>query len=261
MKKLFFLLSLLISFQYCNSQITLEHSYNNLNTLWCYKIEGDGDKYIGTDYTNMKVILYNSNHTVYKSIQTNIPSGNGWFQAVYPSKYLYDSDNEVEVIISWSESVSGNTVYHTEIVNENGVVEMNFPNSFFTYVIRIDGLWKLILSNHQSATISYPEVYSLPGAWTGNTSILNPSGNGNTELSIFPNPVTQSATLNYSLTSGTTQGLIEIFDVNGSKIKEYEVTNQFNSIILNRNDIPAGMYFYSIKTANGSSESKKFIVQ
>ncbi len=64
------------------------------------------------------------------------------------------------------------------------------------------------------------------------------------EIKIYPNPATNNITI---IPSGNDQiSLVEIFNVNGSLIKEFHPVKNSQSIIINVQDIKAGLYYLRI---------------
>jgi N-acetylneuraminic acid mutarotase len=76
---------------------------------------------------------------------------------------------------------------------------------------------------------------------------------------VFPNPVATTSTI--SLTNGNvTNGILEISDVTGKIIRE-EKNLSGNSFQLRKENLDAGIYFFTIKNENEIVGSGKFIVE
>jgi type IX secretion system substrate protein len=74
----------------------------------------------------------------------------------------------------------------------------------------------------------------------------------------YPNPFSQSTTINYKLQ--TMGGILIVSDIYGRKINEYSLTKKEGRIIINEN-LSSGIYFYSLIHQNKIIETRKFIVQ
>jgi len=83
----------------------------------------------------------------------------------------------------------------------------------------------------------------------------------NFNLSNYPNPVKSNLSINYTLKeSGSVK--IELFDINGKKIKTFSNLNPdagFHNLRMDTNGITPGIYYYRI-TQNNSSATKKVVV-
>lgn len=243
------------------AQLTHEHDYTGHAPMQVVKIENDGIKYVGVKYDYSEVTIYNTNHTVWKSIPLNLPmSISSVVSANFCSRLLFNSDNNIELLLTYNELIASNVVYTTLLINENGNVIDSLPNAFSAQVKDINGTWKLFATRIPTGGAYYTSVYSLPGQWTGAVNILAPGG-GTGDAEIFPNPFQASATIQYSLPAGTHTGTIQVYNANGQVIRSYQVTDAFSNIILNRADLPAGVYLYSLSAGNTVSEAKRFVVQ
>lgn len=114
---------------------------------------------------------------------------------------------------------------------------------------------KLILSFDYT---SEAKVYGLQGTLSTpeliNNSVIHES------LNIFPNPTSGSTTIEYTLPKNTTNGNIEIYDLNGNFIKNFMVDNTSKNIVINNGEISSGTYIYNLKVSGKVLESRKIII-
>ena len=83
--------------------------------------------------------------------------------------------------------------------------------------------------------------------------------NGQAAVTIYPNPAKDFLNINLGNNSGDV--LIDVVDVNGSKVYVQQQTVQQNSTInINTSNFATGVYFLQI-TVNGSTQEQKFIKQ
>jgi|GEM_PF-2040710 len=76
-------------------------------------------------------------------------------------------------------------------------------------------------------------------------------------LKIYPNPATDFVTLEYDLTKNS---LIQLIDINGRLIREFEATNTATNLLtLNLENVKIGTYFIRITTENESISMQLFI--
>lgn len=281
---------------HCKAQITLEQRYT-CNTNGCSKVIvgsfpfSDGRKYVYTDqstFGNLSTIyIQNTDHSNYKtiSIPTINPLHTNAFdvvlQIIYVTDNLFDLDAKTEYLcqISYTYNESDSTArYNSEvlILNENGNVLFrkdsasvinNLSQSYFSPLVNTETGSKLILNNIGSFSLPNTSfemnfsVYSLPGLLT---ALRNSHENQNeTEYlsAPFPNPTNDYCTIFYKLPQNNTQGIISIYDLNGSIIKNIEVSYKNEYILFNNQNLNDGIYFYSLFTEDALLETKKFVVK
>ncbi len=240
------------------AQVTLEHSYPTNYPMSVCHLEDYGDKYIGIDTATKNVLIYNADHSLWKTVNTGIPNGVITVNTVYlASQYLFNNDNKIEFIVCYYVT-SPTITYTSKLLNEDGVLIHTFNNGAFPTIRKINSDWKLLINVLNYSPVSnYTEVYAVPGQWTG----LTYAGKSGESNSIFPNPVESSATIRYELPTGLTQGSLNIYNMAGQQVRSYTVSNQFSDILINKGELPAGTYVYDIVTSAGRQAGQKFIVQ
>lgn len=239
---------------FASAQITLEKSYHNIGTVTVHNIEDYGYKYMVVESSKLKISLFNTDHSLWKTIHYSIPAGYKFTNAYNPSSKLFDLDNEVEVILSFRSDTG--TKYLTQVINDNGSVLQTFNDAASLYPVKVGSDWKAIA--HIYTNHSYSDVYSLPGQ---QVFITTPGSGDELELSMYPNPMHEAATLEYSLPSGTASGQLQVYNTSGALVRSYNVTNQFSSIIIHRGDLPAGSYIYRLQATGVQPMAKPFIIQ
>lgn len=243
MKKAILMVAAIATATLASAQITLEHSYTGKNmSLQVVTIEGEGNKYMALDTLTQNVQLYNADHTLWKTIATAPSAGYSLVNWSYPSKYLFNSDGNVEILVSYYSTSPLN--YHTKIISETGAVVQDFSNHYYGFVKNVNGAWKLLLYNTGAGAFgsrTYSDVYSLPGVYTGMKNI-----NGETSGTVSPNPASSSFTLAYRLPSDTHVAELNVYDVSGQLVKSMTITDLFNDVVINSEDLAPGMYIYNI---------------
>ncbi len=134
---------------------------------------------------------------------------------------------------------------------------------FIDLHFNISGSFKLkCKSINGDSTIIYSLSGSLPcDACGGPTSIVkNNSTTTNTLPNAYPNPTSTQITIPYTLTNSDTKGKINIYDINGKILREYNVDNTFEILILDTQEFSAGTYYYNLTSNSGVSDAKKIIV-
>lgn len=288
MKKSFLTLtaSLLVVISF--SQITLEHTYpvqswttgfggNNHTPYFAGMVYlSQGAKYAFTDTSN-HVILYNSDHSLFKTLTNPVLGGSQYAIDVFSiTDHLMNTDDNLEYI-ALSENSSGQ-FHFLRILSEAGTVLLSVDTAQIVYkigsyyspgqspYIKSDNGYKLFVENNYDDGTSYGNARSYNVySFTGSLPLaVHDNPNDNTKMLLanpYPNPAAHQITLPYQLPTGTEKAELEIYNMNGQKLKTLSIGNAFNTIQLNVSDFSAGTYFYYINTTSGKSEAKKFVVQ
>ncbi len=268
MKTKIFIIALLLFSSICKSQITLEHSYlttSSTTYLNIINLSNSGYKYYLLDNANHTLKFYNLNHTLWKTITLTIPSGYTSLSVGNISETLFNADALIELSYSYYKYIATPVPHldcQAKIINENGTVLLTIPNAIGAYAQSTGANgWKLIVtmdSVNTTGVASY-DVYSLPG--TMPTAILENDDNNIAALSNpYPNPSSNTVTINYQLPTGTNSGEIVFYNLAGEEIKRFQVDNSFKTLELNNSDLSVGTYLYHLETTNDISAAKKMVV-
>src|ERR1035437_8668455 len=128
MKTKIIIVALLLFSSICKSQINLEHSYpksSNIGSLSVINLSNSGYKYCFEDNVTKTVKLYNLNHTLWKTITLNVPTGYNLSGVFYISETLFNSDALTEFCYSYAQYIStppAHMNWETTISNESGTV-------------------------------------------------------------------------------------------------------------------------------------------
>ncbi|TGN27840.1 T9SS type A sorting domain-containing protein [Empedobacter tilapiae] len=254
MKKFLFsgaLLASTISF----AQITLEKTFSKDEKV--HVISNNKDiSYVSATKDN-KLVLYNSDYSIIKIINVDIPSGytlhfyydshESWFTV---SKHIFNTDNNYEFVIE----IRNNGINKTLIIDENGKVLKDFsPNetdSNYELTVFHDeksNKNKLIIDvTTNNFTDTYQQVYVLP---TSSLSIEEVKENS--KLQAFPNPA--QSTLNIVNPKNGANN-VEIYDITGRLILKKDFNSNESNISVDVQDLSNGNYIYKI-----GNSSAKFI--
>lgn len=252
MKQLLF--ALLLSPLAAGAQVTLEKDYTNAYQTKVVDIEGEGQKYINVSDQNNRVMIYNADHSVYKAININPVSGvSGFYGAPsFASKYLFNNDAKIELIVVY---IAGGTFYG-DIVNEDGTLIKRINGCGLTELVKVGNDWKLLA--HITGAATNTQVYALPGQYTG---ILPQGGKESPNASLYPNPLETSATLSYSLPNGANTGNIKVYNSAGVMVRNYTISSQYDNVLIYKNELPAGVYTYSVSAPGYQAVADKFIIR
>src|SRR5690606_19330689 len=112
-----------------NAQITLEHTYNvsaNNVGLVVVQLANSGAKYVVTEPAQHQVKLYNTNHSLWKTIPIPSISGYTFSNVMHISENLFNLDAQVECVAYYYSTTP--VQYYTKIINESGAVIKDLPN-------------------------------------------------------------------------------------------------------------------------------------
>ncbi len=265
MKKYLFLsiISLLVFQAKVISQISLINTYDI--ATYVTNIDDVGYKYYGINYETNQVLMYNTNHTLWKTINIATPENSTIDEIAYVSSKLFNNDSNIELLVVFNEYIetsdtSGYFVYTTKVVNENGVTFLDVPGGGYSTVYEIDENEANLLVYVYDFSVSpfdvSTNVYSIPGVLTSyntNSSIILENA--------FPNPTRSFITVPYKLENNTGAANIVIYNELGIEVHRELLSPNTNNFRLNISLFSKGVYFYSIIADGYASPSKKIVVQ
>lgn len=246
------------------SQITLENVYSHGDLKLC-NLSSGGYKYYLLDKANNQIVMYDMNHSIYRTINVIPPAGSYTYTYVkFLSDKLFDTDNLIEFVIGY-RNTSPPFDIPSKIYNENGslLLQSYYQDEFS--VLNVGGIFKLKKYSTVSGSSDSTKIYSLPGelpcdACGGTAGIVKSNYNSGLMDNPFPNPTNGQLTIPYHFSNGETRGKIVVYDVTGKEIYEFKVDNTFTNLIIDTQNFSSGTYYYKLKTSNGISDAKKIIV-
>lgn len=263
----------LIAYIDLNAQVTLDQTYSligNSTKFYSYSIgcvnenlsTSNVTKYILYD-TNHILQLYNLDYSVYKSITITPPSGYAFVGYYLASTNLFNNDNKVEFIITFSQTVNHNVTYSMLLMDESGNTIQNIGNYYYaTAFINSNNQFKMLVYNAYFSPVytnyptvyhyeNYTNIYSLAGTVPKSTVLKSDKINESTP---YPNPANTVINLPYQLEPGQTTTM-NIYNSAGQLIDEKIIDSHFEIILLNVQSYKPGVYFYKYNDI-----SKSFIV-
>ncbi|MBU0765170.1 MAG: Ig-like domain-containing protein [Bacteroidetes bacterium] len=79
-------------------------------------------------------------------------------------------------------------------------------------------------------------------------------------LNVYPNPTKDYTKIKYQLLNNVNNGEIIFYNTFGREVKRLKVSNASDYLIISTYDLPAGTYYYRLRTGKGLSNSKKMMV-
>jgi hypothetical protein len=262
MKQLLIVLALMLSFSMTYGQITLEQTYDHSGTFTTLAMSGD--KFYVMDVGAAQCRIYNSDHTLWKSISLNIPADHYLYDIRYVTENLFTDDNTLCLaFIYYSYDATGQYYsYFAKVIQENGTELLYIPGCQFLYVHTLfDGDAKMTAYSYDYSVFPYTIqtlVYDLPGQLISySTEEFAPKPD---VRNAFPNPSHHFVTIPFDMPASEINGEIHISDATGKVIRTIPVSNQSPEVTIEVSPFPRGTYFYHLQTANHRSQARKLII-
>ena len=263
LKAVIFLLFLGFSID-MNAQISQDASYAYSGTFT--KLALSGDKFFVMDVTNSQCRIYNTNHSLWKSINLEVPAGQYLYDIQYVSENLFTTDNSLCLIYTYYlyDEVNQYYTYTTKVIKEDGTLLLSLPGCQYYYVTELqDGATKLITYSYDysifPSTIT-TGVYSLPGTLLAvSSATIDPAGTA--AFKVFPNPASQQVNLLFPEPIKSQDATLELRNASGQLLQQIPVQIGQNQLQLNISQYPRGMYFYQLRQQNQVSVAQKLVIQ
>ena len=269
MKKIITLTFTFLCLQFGFSQITLEHSYPNAaNKILGVNLSNSGFKYAVVNEATFQIVLYNSDHSIFKTMPFGGSSSSNVLSVWYISENTFDTDNGVEFLVTYGFWYDGNAL--TRVYNEDGTVlfeqtgqspvwvNENSPHDEIKAIFSTPTGTKLILN---SSVDSASKIYSLPGSVPLALNEI-PNVNQDYDIRLFPNPAKNNKiSIAYTLPENVKIGKVNIYNTVGQIVKTFDVDNNFSTIELNTENLASGTYICEVLGNSKRISTSQFIVQ
>lgn len=199
-----------------------------------------------------------------RRLKTNITNMSSTLEKVLSlNGYKYDwkenqnaEKKDIGLIAQEVEEVFPELVFTNEVDGFKGINYSRF-SAVFVEAIKEQQL----LINEQNAKIKNLE--NVINKLNSNESKIDASNLFNNAVLYqnVPNPFNQQTIIKYDLPEIYTSAKIHIYNLNGQEIKEYDLTITENKeIIIQANELKAGMYYYSLIIDNQEIDTKRMIL-
>ncbi len=244
----FVLLSIIV-----NGQITLEKTYDASGTF--IKLPYSGDKFYIMDVVNNQCRIYNTDHTLWKTISLPVPANNYLYDVRFVSENMFTATNELCLAyVYYLYNATGDYYTFTaKIIKENGTVLLTIPGcQYLSAFTTSNSGAKLLTYSYDYSIALYTittRVYNLPGIITSIEEPLMPGGEVKM-LPAFPNPASSHIKIPYSLPEGIESGILRISDLNGRVVSTRQINNSVDHVTVQLHEFPSGVYIYIIEPGN-----------
>lgn len=259
----FIFLFVIISFiNNANAQVTLAQKYDYSTSV--VKLEDSGYKYYLMDVPAGQCRIYNTDHSLFKTVNCNIPSGFFLSDIKFVSEKIFDSDAGIELLCTFYKYYSSQQYYEydSKIINEDGSQIVFIDGALYNYINQTgENSWQLFSYCYNFSI--FPEkvwtnIYNLP-ATVVSAQYLNKSE----EISInaFPNPASETINVTYSLPKNVHQGILHLYDSSGKKVEQFIIDNHTDHLTFDVGRFKSGIYLYFIEYGNTKTPSQKLVIQ
>lgn len=223
------------------SQITLEHNYvtdGYFNYEQQYAFHTENSLFYYTlNTTENKVMLYDSNHVLYKTVTLDVGPDFTIRKLFLPTDKLFNSNSKIEFIMI----SSGNSSQKMTLFDEDGANLFEFGNRWVAQYIKIaESDYKLLVGTDGNSP-NYFDIYDL----TGTLSLNQQQSLNKSEFIGVPNPTKSRISITNNLKVGE-NAIIEVFDVNGKKVIEKSIIGGNEEINLDVSTLSNGVYIYKL---------------
>lgn len=221
---------------------TLEKSYtsegfNNKPKNFAFLTENNL-YYLTMNVTNSEISIYNSDHTLYKTVSLTLPSNFELEQIYFASDKLFNSDSKIEILVGTDE-MNGCCVRKMLLFNEDG------GNNLFDFGDKFDvDIFKDLNNNYKMLTSKDAsfDIYSLSGTLT----VSQENFLYKRKMISFPNPSSNSINITNPFKNNENEK-IQVYDINGRKVLEKNIVGNGENIKLDISELSKGVYNYRIR--------------
>jgi len=246
-----------------NAQVTLDKKYDYSTSV--VKLETLGYKYYLMDVPLGQCRIYNTDHSLFRIVSCNVPSGFYLSDIKFISEKLFNSDAGIELLCTFYKYNTAKDYYEydSKIINEDGSQIVFIDGSLYNYINKTgDTEYKLFSYCYDfsvSPEIVWTNIYSLPGSPVV-SAIIN-ADKPDFLLNAFPNPASQSLKVAYVLPENINQATLHLIDNSGKQVEQFMVDNHTDHLMLDVSRYQSGVYHYFIEYGNTKTPAKKLVVR
>lgn len=240
MKKLYILLALAIGFSFGLKAQTIEFSNEGTVINDTVKFQISSDEFMRTDYIHFKNIT-SETKTILVQLHRVLLAPNSTLAMCFNGTCLVDTISTVPVVLEPNVEYTEFDLQYTYENNQTSIGKINILDASTKQVLQS------FVAKYYDATVSLPKQVKPHFALS---------------LDVYPNPVSNNATINYTLPSNYSNGQIVVRNMIGSTVKSTEIKSgvsgkyQFSTM-----ELANGVYFYSIIGNGKTISTKKMVVK
>ena len=230
-------------------------------------VSGDGSKIYVTEFSgNVMCIIQTAGYGVIKP--TTPSSMNNYSRAVTVNVNTCSTQLPISLTKIIAEIKNNCTAIKwqtaTEYNTSNFIIQHSTDGSSFTDIGKVKAMGSgangySFTDNTPTNGINYYRLQSVDkdGSISYSKTISVQLSSLNSQLSIFPNPAKDRATISFGKL--TDKAIITVYDITGKAIITQQINNSTNTYQLNTQKLTKGIYIVKVKTATGSVNGKLVI--
>lgn len=245
------------------AQIPLDASYTYSGTFTRLAISGD--KFFVMDVTNAQCRIYNTNHSLWKTLNLSVPANNYLYDIQYISENLFTTDNSLCLVYTYYiyDETNQYYTYTTKVVKENGTVLLSLPGCQYYYATTLqNGSTKFVAYSYDYSVWPYTVmtgVYSLPGSLVTSAAQL-PADQLNQQLFAHPNPASSQVVVGFDVPENATDVRFELRNASGQLMMQQPLLPGQKQLPINVDQFPSGLYLYSVQQPGKTATTKKLVI-
>jgi hypothetical protein len=243
------------------AQLTLENTFSySVSTAY---IDGDGYKFYEMDTDNNRCMVYNLDHSLYQTIDLEVPENHYLYDLKYVTNHLFDQDDGLEVCYTYYEydDAEQSSTYTTRVINHDGSELLEVPGAAYATLMTTseEGDYRFVVYIYDYSVVPSTvetNVYSLSGQTTSFSDLpgLNTS-------KAFPNPAKEQLTIEYDIPGNIRQAQLIVYNARGQVMMKHPLDSESHHTIVNTSMLPAGTYLYRIAQGHRTYVKDKFIIK
>ncbi len=254
---------ILLLFKASSAQVSLNHTYNYSASV--VKFETLGYKYFLMDIPNAQCRIYNTDHSLFRTINCDVPASFYLSDIKFLSEKLFDNDPGIELLYTFYKynSTLSYYEYDSKIINEDGSQIQFIDGGMYNYINKTDDFTYKLFSYCFDYSVTpekvWTNIYNLPGMFVS-AQYLNEKS-PEILLNAFPNPASNSLKIAYTLPENVAQGTLHLIDNSGRLVERYIVDNHTDHLMLDVSRFKSGVYHYFVEFGNKKTGPKKLVIQ
>jgi hypothetical protein len=229
--------------------LSIEQDYSGINYFERILLRAYGEKYYVFDKQNKQIKLFNPDHTIWKIIDLPMPSGAEAAYTTHVSDYVINTDNLIEVVYTYSETVNGNLQNTSKIINEKGQTLLTESGSTQISISQILGLQPKAITFVKGSE-SITRVYNIEGSVKTGLS----EKRINNTVSVYPNPAI--SIIKIKTDDQVNINRAELYNLQGKQILSKVLSS---SVEIDMYDVQKGVYIIKLYSDDNQVYSGKLV--
>ena len=254
---------ILISPMPASAQPEFEHQHTYSASI-C-RLEKSGDKYFAMDNINNRCLLYNMDHTEFRTVSLTLPQDYYMYNIQHVSQHTFNQDDLIELAYTCSKynllESSYYYSYETRIISENGTEILKIPGAGHTEVFETENEGRKLLVYIYDFSVlpatTQTRVYSLPDGPLKSGPVQSRRGLENP----YPNPSGGIVNIPVKLPPGVEEGELVFYNLYGQEVYRQAVKQEEDLIIMPGGMLIPGIYVYKMQNGEQESQGKKLIIR